>query len=277
MSTTIIADHPTWQTTPEGDRVRLVEHNGEPWVATWTPRRRHLLLQPLTSGSVEPPALSYTSAITLPPATEQGRPLLDALVKLGTVVRLTNPSLWDAIVTAILRQVVSASQARTKLNAFCAAYGQRFTAAAGELALVPSPEHVLRLSSEGFAAVGCKFNESPLRAAAEAFLARGEKWAGLDAEPLIAELVALPGIGPWTAAAAAADATGDFSIYPHGDLAVRTWAKRAAPGLALPSSDSEFEALWRTWAPERAPLHALTLFTLAWGSSSPEARTVRPD
>ncbi|MFJ8731235.1 hypothetical protein [Streptomyces bauhiniae] len=36
-------------------------------------------------------------------------------------------------------------------------------------------------------------------------------------------LTGIPRIGPWTAAAA--DYTGDFSVYPHDDLAVRTWAE----------------------------------------------------
>ncbi|WP_053649735.1 MULTISPECIES: hypothetical protein [unclassified Streptomyces] len=270
MSTTIITDHPAWRSRTEGYRVRLVEHDGSPWLATLNRARGHLLLQPVGAGAAEPPALSYTSAITLPPATEQTCSLLDSLVRLGTVVRLTTPSLWDALVAAILRQTVSASIARRKHTAFCSAYGQHFTTPAGELALTPSPERVLALSVEGFEAVGTKFNAWALRSAAEAYLDRGEKWAGLHGERLIAELASVPGIGPWTAAATAADATGDFSVYPHSDLAVRTWAGRAAPGLALPSAESEFAALWREWAPAPAQLHALTLFTLAYGSDLPE-------
>ncbi|MCP3822390.1 hypothetical protein NLX86_31185 [Streptomyces sp. A3M-1-3] len=266
MSTTIITEHPAWHETPEGEPVRLVEHQGSVWLAQWETEREHLLLRPLDAEAGEQPPVAYTSSIDLP-TTDKATPLLDELVPLGTVARLTNPSLWDAITTALLRQVVTAAQARKRHRAFYSAYGRNFETPVGALALAPSPEAVLGLSDEGFAAVGAMFNRTALRAAAEAFLDRGEHWSTFDvAESLIKELVEVPRIGPWTAAAAAADYTGDHSVYPHGDLAVRTWAGKAAPGLVLPSSEKQFEALWRRWAPERTRLHALTLFTLTWGS-----------
>ncbi|MFJ7258748.1 hypothetical protein ACIQV2_01045 [Streptomyces globosus] len=277
MSTTIITEHPAWLTTGKGERARLVEHQGAAWLAIWSDKARHLALWPLMGdAAAEQPPVAYTSSIELPAAPDGAEPLLDELVSLGTVARLNNPSLWDAIVTALLRQVVTAGQARKRHHSLYAAYGRSFTTAAGELALAPTPETLLQLSDEGYAAVGCKFNTSALRAAAEAYLDCGEKWATLDAESLIKELVEVPRIGPWTAAAAAADYTGDFSIYPHGDLAVRTWAGKAAPGLVFPSSDREFEALWRRWAPSRSHLHALTLFTLTWGSHDLNDRGGQP-
>ncbi|WP_431981552.1 hypothetical protein [Streptomyces qinglanensis] len=74
-------------------------------------------------------------------------------------------------------------------------------------------------------------------------------------------------IGLWTASAAAADVTGDFSVYSHCDLAVRTWAGRAAPDLQLPDNESAFAARWHSFTDhDRTCLHALTLFTLTWGA-----------
>lgn len=271
MSTTIITEHPGWHETSADEPVRVVEHQGATWLAHWESEREHLLLRPLDADAGEQPPVAYTSAVDLPTAAE-GTLLLDELVSLGTVARLTNPSLWDAITTALLRQVVTAAQARKRHRAFYAAYGRTFDTPAGPLPLVPAPEIVLELSDEGFAAVGAKFNRKGLRAAATAYLDRGDHWTTLDPESLIKELVEVPYIGPWTAAAAAADFTGDHSVYPHGDLAVRTWAGRAAPGLDLPSAEREFEALWRRWAPARTTLHALTLFTLTWGSHCPYCR-----
>ncbi|NYE42326.1 hypothetical protein [Streptomyces fulvorobeus] len=266
MSTTVITEHPAWYETPDGEPVRVVEHQGAAWLAHWERDREHLLFHPLDPDVGEQPSVAYTSSIDLPTPSE-ATPLLDELVCLGTVARLTNPSLWDAVTTALLRQVVTAAQARKRHRAFYTAYGRSFVTPAGRLALAPSPETVLDISDDGFAAVGAKFNRTALRAAAEAYLDRGEHWTTLDAECLIKELVEVPRIGPWTAAAAVADYTGDFSIYPHGDLAVRTWADKAAPGLALPRAEAPFEALWHRWAPDRTHLHALTLFTLTWGSN----------
>ncbi|MFJ3975688.1 hypothetical protein [Streptomyces sp. NPDC090021] len=267
MSTTITTEHPAWRATHEGEQARLIEHQGTTWLVVWHQAAEHLALWPITGdAAADQPPVAYTSPIDLPAAPDHAEPLFDELVNLGTVARLTNPSLWDAIVTAILRQVVTAQQARKRHHSLYAAYGRTVPTAAGALSLTPTPETLLRLSVDGYAAVGCKFNESALRAAAEAYLDCGEKWATLDPESLIAELIEVPRIGPWTAAAAAADYTGDFSIYPHGDLAVRTWARKAAPHLTFPSTDREFESLWRQWAPSRSQLHALTLFTLTWGS-----------
>lgn len=276
MSTTIITEHPGWHTTADGDRARLVEHGGTVWLALWNNANAHLALWPIEGdGAAEQPFPAYTSPIELPAPREAG-PLLAELVSLGTVARLNNPSLWDAITTAILRQVVSAKQALRKHRAFYGAYGRTVATAAGDFPLVPTPETVLGLSDDGFAAVGTKFNRKALRSAAEAYLDRGEHWATLDPESLIKELVGVRGIGPWTASAAAADFTGDFSIYPHGDLAVRTWARKAAPGLEFPSKEPEFEATWRRWAPARPQLHALTLFTLTWGSNDLNGRRGHP-
>ncbi|MEU7021563.1 hypothetical protein ABZ990_13000 [Streptomyces sp. NPDC046203] len=269
VGTTLISEHPAWRTTAEGARARLVEHDGAMWLAAWNQRSRHLDLRPVVGNSLaEPPTLAYTSSIELPDTPKRAEPLLDELVRLGTVVRLRNPSLWDSMVTAILRQVVSAKQAVRKHETFYSAYGRRFDTSAGELALAPTPEGVLALSDDEFAIVGAKFNRTALRAAAKAYLDRGEQWASLAPETLVKELVEVPRIGPWTAAAATADYTGDFSVYPHGDLAVRTWARKAAPDLDLPCTDGEFEELWRRWAPSRSQLHALTLFTLTWGSNA---------
>ncbi|MFD6885125.1 hypothetical protein [Streptomyces sp. NPDC059957] len=265
MSTTIIIEHPGWHETAAGEPVRVVEHQGAAWLAHWETEREHLLLRPLDHSEGEQPHVAYTSAVDLPTADE-GALLLDKLVSLGTVARLTNPSLWDAITTALLRQVVTGAGARKLHRAYYAAYGYTFDTPAGPLPLVPAPEIVLELSDDEFAQVGARFNAEGLRAAAAAYLDRGTHWIALGPESLIKELVQVPFIGPWTAAAAAADFTGEHSVYPHADRAVRTWAGRAAPGLNLPSAEREFEALWRRWAATRSQLHALTLFTLTWGA-----------
>ncbi|MET9252107.1 hypothetical protein [Streptomyces sp. NPDC003717] len=276
MSTMIITEHPGWHTTSDGDRTRVVEHGGTVWLAQWHGPDGHLVVRPIEGDSTaEQPSLACVSPSELPTARKAG-PLLAELAAMGTVTRLTNPSLWDAITTAILRQVVSAKQALRKHRSFYGRYGRTVTTAAGDLALVPTPQTVLDLSADDFAAVGTKFNCTALRAAAEAYLDRGGHWSTLSPGSLVKELVEVPRIGPWTAGAAAADFTGDFSVYPHGDLAVRTWARKAAPGLDFPGAEVEFEALWRRWAPARPQLHALTLFTLTWGSNALSDRRGHP-
>jgi DNA-3-methyladenine glycosylase II len=263
--TTLITDHPAWITDQVGLAARVVQHDGSLWFASWTGTA--LDLRPLDASATTRPPLSHTPATQLPHA-KAAHPLVKPLSALGTVARLTNPSLWDAITTAILRQVVRAAQARKVYRRWCSQHGQASVTPAGPMAIAPGPESVLRLSDEAFAEAGAKFHRTALQAAAAAYQDNHERWAAMSADELVKALDEVPRIGPWTASAAAADYTGDFSVYPHGDLAVRTWARAATSTVlvALPEAERDFEARWRHWAPDRPQLHALTLFTLTWGS-----------
>jgi len=185
------------------------------------------------------------------------------LRSLGPVARFANPGLWDAIATAVIRQVVRAGQARIQYRALCQAHGAEVRC--GNLAgwLPPSPEALLGLDDAQFAAIGLAFKREALRAAAEAFLKDGEAWALLPARELAAMLPSVRRIGPWTAGAAAADWSNDFAVYPYGDLAVRTWAAKAAPDAGWPGDEHGFRARWEQATGPR--LAATTLLTLAWG------------
>jgi DNA-3-methyladenine glycosylase II len=182
---------------------------------------------------------------------------------LGPVARFANPSLWDAVATAIIRQVVRADQARVQYRALCEAHGAEVRCGNFAGWLFPSPEVVLDLSDARFKAFGLAFKREALRAAAGAFLKDGAAWALRPAGELIAELASVHRIGPWTAGAAAADWSNDFSLYPYGDLAVRTWATRAAPGAGWPDNEPRFRTCWeQATSPHLADI---TLLTLAWG------------
>ncbi|WP_063759441.1 MULTISPECIES: DNA glycosylase family protein [Streptomyces] len=272
MTFTLITDHPAWH-EPHGQRVRLVEYQGAPWLAVCSSDQA-LTLRPAAAAGYgqRPPLLTVTSS-TLP-APRTAAPLVQQLASLGTVQRLTNPSLWDAITTAILRQVVRADQARRVYRTWCQEHGPAVPTPAGAMSLCPAPETVLDLSDQQFAQTGTTFHRTALRAAAAAYRDHHHTWKHLGPDDLVKALQEVPRIGPWTAAAAAADYTGDFAVYPHGDLAVRTWARRAAPDHPFPDGERAFSAYWRRLANEdRTHLHALTLFTLTWGS---HVRTAQP-
>jgi DNA-3-methyladenine glycosylase II len=191
--------------------------------------------------------------------------LTTALRQLGPVLRFRNEDLWDALGTAIMRQVIRAGQSKRLYRAFCAAHGRAVHLAGGQsYNLFPSWETVLALSDEQFTSLGMAFKRRNLQRAAEAFGACGAKWKELSPEQLLVELQRVPGIGAWTAGAAVADWSNDWRLYPYGDLAVRTWAKRAAPQHLWPDDEVRFGDMWRSLA--GANLSALTVLTLAWGS-----------
>lgn len=187
-----------------------------------------------------------------------------ALLSIAPVRRHRNPSLWDAIATAIIRQVVRADQARIQHARLRKAYGPRVDTPYGPVHALPTPQTVLELTGDDFAALGLAFKASALQAAAGAYLEYGAKWAELPPADLVAELQTVPRIGPWTAGAAVADYTHDWSLYPYTDLAVRKWAQAATPGIEWPDDEKSFGEWWRTITDDH--LGALTVLTLAWGA-----------
>jgi DNA-3-methyladenine glycosylase II len=189
--------------------------------------------------------------------------MVASLCTAGMVARWRNPDLWDALATAIVRQVIRAGQARKLYRGFSLAYGESVGTPLGRASLVPTPETVLSLPDAEFARLGMAFKARPLRAAAEACLEFGAKWAELDPAALITEVQNVPRIGPWTAGATVADLTNDYTLYPFADLAVRTWAKCLAPQRCWPATEPEFAQVWARLAGDQ--LSDWTLLTLAWG------------
>ncbi|MDH6113301.1 3-methyladenine DNA glycosylase/8-oxoguanine DNA glycosylase [Kitasatospora sp. MAP12-15] len=266
--TALVTDHPAWQQQPDGSHTRLMASLSGVWLARWTDNG--LAVSCIDGSEESKPHVTEVTADQLPPRANPE--LTAALAELGIVQRLANPSLWDAVTTAILRQVVRAGQARILYRRWCATYGRTYVTEAGTLTVAPDPQTVLTLDEAEFKTVGALFHRTALLATATAYLEHADAWSALDPTALANALDAVPRIGPWTAAAAASDFTGDFSIYPHGDLAVRTWADRAAPGATWPATDKAFAAAWTASADNSRQLHALTLLTLAWGSNASTQR-----
>ena len=258
----VITEHAAWRITERGRYRVFALPDGGQWLVRVS--GGEVLSCPLVASSGEP----RFDVFALPRPGMAGREapeLSSALAALGTVARFRTSDLWEAIATAIIRQVVRAAQAKRLYRDFCQAHGQRITHLNGEgYALFPTAETVLGLHDEQFASAGLTFKRRPLRAAAEAYLQHGAHWRDLPPDVLVHELQRIPRIGPWTAGAAVADYSNDFTHYPYADLAVRTWAKRAAPSYPWPDSEQAFARLWQRLAGDQ--LATLTLLTLAWGS-----------
>ena len=69
-----------------------------------------------------------------------------------------------------------------------------------------------------------------------------------DAGRLRAELLALPGVGPWTSNYVDLRCRADRDVFLPGDLGVR----RALERLAVPASPREAAAIATRWAPHRS-------------------------
>jgi DNA-3-methyladenine glycosylase II len=258
----VITEHAAWRITERGRCRVFTLPDGGQWLVRIS--GGEVLSCPLVASSGEP----RFDVFELPRpgmGRREAPELSSALAALGAVARFRTSDLWEAVATAVIRQVVRAAQAKRLYRDFCQAHGQQITSLNGEgYALFPAPETVLGLHEEQFAGAGLMFKRGPLRAAAEAYLQHGARWRDLPADVLVDELQRIPRIGPWTAGAAVADYSNDFTYYPYADLAVRTWAKRAAPSYPWPDSEQAFARLWQGLAGDQ--LATLTLLTLAWGS-----------
>ena len=258
----VMTEHAAWRITERGRYRVFALPDGGQWLIRVS--GCEVLSCPLVASSGEP----RFDVFALPRpgiAGSEAPELVSALAALGTVARFRTSDLWEAVATATIRQVVRTAQAKRLYRDFCQAYGQRITHLNGEgYALFPTAETVLGLHDEQFASIGLTLKRRPLRAAAEASLKHEAHWRDLPPDVIVQELQHIPRIGPWTAGAAAADYSNDFTHYPYADLAVRTWAKRAAPSYPWPDSEQAFGRLWQRLAGDQ--LATLTLLTLAWGS-----------
>lgn len=262
MKTVLMQDHPGWIERPDGLAVRVMRSDDCPWLLTWRTGESAVAMAPVPLPGRVAPIVDRVAGVR---PVDALAPLAGALASLDTVLRVRNGDLWDAIGTAVIRQVIRADQARLMYRRFCVAHGETVATRYGALHLFPTAERVIGLPAEAFADLGMAFKRAPLVAAAEALIQHGKRWAQLDAADLVEALPMVPRIGPWTAGAAVADFSGDFALYPYADLAVRTWARHAAPDVDWPRDEPSFGARWRHGAGEH--LSALTVLILAWGGS----------
>lgn len=180
-----------------------------------------------------------------------GDPLLGPLVAAAPGLRV--PGTVDGhelAVRAVLGQQISVGAARTAAAKLTEAYGEPLARPRGAVTrLFPSaaalaevdPEALPMPRSRGRALVGmCR-----ALAAGEVGLAAPPAPAG---EAARAALLALPGIGPWTAGYVAMRALGDRDVFLVEDLGVRHGLQR----LGGPSDPRAARARAEAWAPYRS-------------------------
>ena len=146
----------------------------------------------------------------------------------------------------VLGQQVSVKAARTHAARIVAAYGQPLTDADGGLTHVfPAIEHLAEIDP-----VHLAFPKSRQRSLISliAALADGDVLldAGCDWNLARQQLLALPGIGPWTAEVIAMRGLGDPDAFPATDLGVLLAARQ----VGLPDGSralNEHSTRWRPW------------------------------
>ncbi|MGW6899528.1 AlkA N-terminal domain-containing protein [Streptomyces sp. NPDC054919] len=151
-------------------------------------------------------------------------------------------------VRAVLGQQVSTAAARTHAARLVTAHGIPVDDPEGGLThLFPTPEALACLDPEQLALPRSRRTTLTTLVGA---LADGSLGLGTDSdwERARAELIALPGFGPWTVEVIAMRALGDPDSFIPTDLGIR----RAAQELGLPSTPAALTARAAAWRPWRA-------------------------
>lgn len=155
----------------------------------------------------------------------------------------------ELVFRALIGQQVSVKAARTALARLAAELGERIARHTEGAPTVLFPT-AATIAEHGHAVVRGPAVRVRTIIDVATRLASGELTVAPECErhELQAELLAIPGIGPWTAGYVAMRVTRAPDVLLTGDVALRN----GAANLGLPSSPTELEAVSRRWAPWRS-------------------------
>ena len=180
-------------------------------------------------------------------------PLLEPLVRKHPGLRVPgHVDGFEILVRAIVGQQVSVAGARTVLGRIVTALGEPLVDPEGVIVTRFPSADVLAEAANGALPMPATRASTIRRAAAAVAAGDLAVDPGVDRDELRARLVAIPGIGPWTADYVALRALGDPDIFLPSDLGVR----RALEALGGPGDAHGAEHRAEAWRPWRS--YALT-------------------
>jgi len=180
------------------------------------------------------------------PSVIAGHLHLDPLLRapLAQHPGIRTPGAWDGFelaVRAIVGQQISVRGATTLAGRLASLWGTAVDGGAGLVRLFPTPMQLMQADIE-------RAGVMPARADTIRSLARAVASGGIvldtraDVSATVAALLALPGIGVWTAEYVAMRALGEPDAFPSGDLVLRRMAGDGSARALDRRSDA-----WRPW------------------------------
>jgi AraC family transcriptional regulator of adaptative response / DNA-3-methyladenine glycosylase II len=158
---------------------------------------------------------------------------------------------FELAVRAVIGQQVSVAGARTVAGKLVRAAGDALPEPdRGVTHLFPTPAALAELAGRDAAAFAMPAGRRRALGTLAAAVASGDVVIdpGADPREMRRSLVALPGIGPWTAEYVALRALRDPDAFMPTDLGIR----RAATSLGLPDDPAQLTALTDAWRPWRS-------------------------
>jgi DNA-3-methyladenine glycosylase II len=210
------------------------------------------------------------AALTHVPANLASRFLASA-----PLTHIASASLGEAVIKAVIRQVIAASHARKLIQTLVIHAGSRRERDGDTTYGFPSLEVIAHLAPDDLRSWGFGYKAKLLpRIALDLLEQRAEEQMHLlSPEKAILLLQQIKGIGRWTAHVAVCDVTGDWSVYPFEDLAVRTWARKLWPERVWPQDERAFLTVWQEVNGPHTGL--ITCYLLAQAGHTNESELLR--
>ncbi|MEO8349456.1 MAG: hypothetical protein ABI610_11130 [Acidobacteriota bacterium] len=202
-------------------------------------------------------------------------PLLAPLVRKFRGLRIAGyPSLWEALVSAILAQQVNLGLAFGIRADLATAFGKRLEVGGRAYFAFPSPKRIAREGERGLEG----FRLSAAKLGAIARLARAfaegelteEEIAALPDEVAIERLTAMKGVGRWTAETALMRGLARADAFPAGDLSVVKYLAEGVFEHRRRATESEMRTYGERWRPWRGLALTYCWTELAGVRSSPD-------
>lgn len=166
---------------------------------------------------------------------------------LEPLIHISSLSLGEALIKAIIRQVITANHAKKLTDSFIRCYGERQVYHGKNYYNFPSLEAIARISLEDLQTKGLGFKARVVQRTALCFLENDleARIAQMSPQEALITLTSIKGIGRWTAHVALCDWLANWSYYPFEDLAVRTWARKLWGSVQWPHDEHQFAASWQ--------------------------------
>ena len=166
------------------------------------------------------------------------------------------PNAWEALIGAVLSQQVNLVFAYSILRELVASFGRRARIAGETWFAFPRPERIARVSETNLR----RFRLSSAKAATLLRLAHAFRDGALSDDELqtlcdeevVERLVAIKGVGRWTAETTLMRGLGRPDAFPAGDLGVVKYLAQGLMGRTQPAAEHGMRRFSEGWRPHRA-------------------------